>query len=155
MLPCLKWGTSENMIRYSAPTSIYIISEMHNCIMNFWFYLKRHNQAKIIKKSVLFWLLNMAIRCEHIHILELGKSFKFWVLWQRSKWVESPTYRLFPYFLFWTCMSKLNFVFISRLTDKCATQNLIQIYTILVYGHVHIVWPYQEAKIKIQIFWWF
>ena len=41
--------------------------------------LKRHNQAKIIKKSVfLFWLLNMTIRCEHVHRLELlRKSFTF------------------------------------------------------------------------------
>ena len=42
--------------------------------------LKRHNQAKIIQKSAcLFWLLNMAIRCEHVHRLELRKYFKFWV----------------------------------------------------------------------------
>ena len=34
--------------------------------------LKRHNQAKIIKKSVfIFWLLTMAVRCEHVHRLEL------------------------------------------------------------------------------------
>ena len=31
---------------------------------------KRHNQAK-------FWLLNTAIICEHVHNLELWKSFKF------------------------------------------------------------------------------
>ena len=30
-------------------------------------YLKQHNQAKIIKKSVfLFWILNMAIRSEYV-----------------------------------------------------------------------------------------
>ena len=32
--------------------------------------LKRHDQAKIIEKK-LFWLLYMAIRCEHVHGLEL------------------------------------------------------------------------------------
>ena len=41
--------------------------------------LKRHNQAQIIQKSVfLFWLINMAMRCEHVHGLELWKSLKFW-----------------------------------------------------------------------------
>ena len=39
--------------------------------------LKRHNQAKIIKKSVfLFWLLNMCRGCEQIHRLELCKFFQ-------------------------------------------------------------------------------
>ena len=43
-------------------------------------YLKRHNQAKIIKKSVfLFWIPNMAIRSEYVHRLELRSSFEFWV----------------------------------------------------------------------------
>ena len=38
--------------------------------------LKRHNQAKIIKKSVtLFWLLNITIWCKHVHKLELQKFF--------------------------------------------------------------------------------
>ena len=42
--------------------------------------LKRHNQAKIIRTSVfLLWLLNMAIRCEHVHRLELRKFLKFCV----------------------------------------------------------------------------
>ena len=37
--------------------------------------LKRHNQVEIIKKSVfLFWHLNMAIRCDHVHRLKLQKS---------------------------------------------------------------------------------
>ena len=55
--------------------------------------LKRHNRAKIIKKSlILFWLLNMSIIFEHVHRLELRKSVK-----------------LFMYFLFGTCMSKINF----------------------------------------------
>ena len=41
--------------------------------------LERHNQAKIKKTRILFWLLNMAIRCEHNdHRLELWKSFEFW-----------------------------------------------------------------------------
>ena len=40
--------------------------------------LKRHNQAKIIKTSVfLFWILDMAIKCEHVH--ELRKFLKFCV----------------------------------------------------------------------------
>ena len=43
--------------------------------------LIRHNQANIMKKSVfLFWLFNIAIRCEHVHRLELRKSFTFWVV---------------------------------------------------------------------------
>ena len=43
-------------------------------------YLFSYRKAKIIKKSAfLFWLLNMAIRGEHVLRLELRKSFKFWV----------------------------------------------------------------------------
>ena len=43
-------------------------------------FFKAHNQSKIIKKSKkLFWLFNMATRCEHDHRRELQKSFKFWV----------------------------------------------------------------------------
>ena len=42
--------------------------------------LKRHNQAKIIKKSVfLFWLFDMSIICQHVHGLELRKLVKFCV----------------------------------------------------------------------------
>ena len=38
--------------------------------------LKRRNQAKIIKKSlILFWLLNMAIICEHVHRLVMRMFF--------------------------------------------------------------------------------
>ena len=47
---------------------------------------------------------------------------------------------------------KLNFVLISRLTAKCATQKLKRTYATLVYGHVDILWKYQGAKIKILIF---
>ena len=39
-------------------------------------YLKRHDQAKIIKKTVgptLFWLLDMTIVCQHVHRLKLRK----------------------------------------------------------------------------------
>ena len=40
--------------------------------------LKGLAQAKIIKKSViLFWLLNMTIRCKHVHRLELQKFLNF------------------------------------------------------------------------------
>ena len=43
--------------------------------------LKRHNQAKIIKKSlILFWfLINMSIICEHVHGLELRRFLKLCV----------------------------------------------------------------------------
>ena len=57
-------------------------------------YLKRQNQAKIIKKSLsLFWLLSMAIIFEHVHGPELQKSFG--LLLQLSKGAESPVYQLF------------------------------------------------------------
>ena len=40
--------------------------------------LKRLAQAKIIKKSViLIRLLNMTIRCKHVHRLELQKFLNF------------------------------------------------------------------------------
>ena len=37
----------------------------------------QHNQAEIIKKISTFILAS--IRCEHVHRLELQKSFTFWV----------------------------------------------------------------------------
>ena len=43
-----------------------------------WYMLLIGNQAKSRKKSVLlFWLLNMAKRCEHVHGLELKKKLNF------------------------------------------------------------------------------
>ena len=42
---------------------------------------------------------------------------------------------------------KINFVLIYRLTGKCATQNFF-FYTILVCGHVDMLWTYQGDKIK-------
>ena len=40
---------------------------------------------------------------------------------------------------------KLNYVLISRLTVKCATQN-IKKYAVLSYEHVVILWTYKGAK---------
>ena len=58
----------------------------------------------------------MAITCEHAH---------FGLLWQRRS-VPKPHLSVFPVFLFRTCMSEIKFLpcIISRLTGKCATQNL-------------------------------
>ena len=43
---------------------------------------------------------------------------------------------------------KLNLVLISRLAGKRATQIVKKT---LAYGHVDILWTYQEAKIKMMI----
>ena len=37
------------------------------------------------------------------------KTPNFGLLGQRSKCAESPIYQLFPYFLYWTCMSEIKF----------------------------------------------
>ena len=67
--------------------------------------LKRHNQAKIIKKSVfLFSLLNMAIRCENVHRVELRKFFYFCVAHLP---VKRDIKTGLPYFLLWTYMSEI------------------------------------------------
>ena len=67
-------------------------------------YLKRHNQAKIMKKLViLFWLLNhvnMAIWCKHVHRLELQKFFSFCVAIYQLPWLseikdEIPVFLIF------------------------------------------------------------
>ena len=43
-------------------------------------HLKRHNQAEIIKKSIiLFWVFYMTIGCKHVHRLELQTFFNFCV----------------------------------------------------------------------------
>ena len=41
------------------------------------FILKRHNQLKNHPAKTVFSLLDMSIICEHVHRLELRKSFKF------------------------------------------------------------------------------
>ena len=86
--------------------------------------LKRHNQAKIIKKSViLFWLLNMTIRCKHVHRLELRNFFIFCVAHlpvERDINSNVPSMHV-------QNKKYLNFVFISSLTGKCATQNFLKI----------------------------
>ena len=41
--------------------------------------------------------------------LNCGSLSNFGLLWQRSKCAESPIYQLFPYLLFWTCMSEIKF----------------------------------------------
>ena len=67
--------------------------------------LKRLNQAKIIKKSViLFWLVNMAIWCKHVHRLELQKFCNFCAAHLPVK-RDIETKSL--YFLFWTCVSEI------------------------------------------------
>ena len=85
----------------------------------FYRILKRHNQAKLIKKSVFVsWFLNMAIRCQLVHTLELQKSFNFTAAvatWQLS--VPKAlfiSYSRIPILNMHAC-PKLNFVLISRL----------------------------------------
>ena len=48
----------------------------------------------------------------------------FGLLWQRSKCAESPMYQLFPYFLFWTCMSEIKSRHFSRSAGKFASTKL-------------------------------
>ena len=63
--------------------------------------LKRHNQAKIIKKSVfLFQFLNMAIWCEYVYRIELRKYFTFCV-------AHLPVVRNKDEIWLRTCMSKI------------------------------------------------
>ena len=43
------------------------------------FHLKRHNQAKNHPQAnILLTLLDMSIICEHVHRLEMWRSFIFW-----------------------------------------------------------------------------
>ena len=66
--------------------TIYLTKNLHqNIIFQGFFqfkalesnYLKRKNQAKIIRKSLFsFWLFNMVIRCEHVLT---GIAKVFWV----------------------------------------------------------------------------
>ena len=82
----------------------------HPLINSLSFYLnnkwKRHNQAKIIKKSaILFWLFNMIICCKHVQRLELQFFFNFCVAHLPIKRdIETE----FPYFLFRTCMCRFS-----------------------------------------------
>ena len=112
-------------------------------------FLKRHNQAKIIRKAVfLFWLLYMAIRYElykEEEFSKCGSTFNFGLLWQRIKYAESHIYQLFSYFFGHAC-PKLDFVLIPRLTGKCATRNLKKLRNSIVYGHVGMLSGYGHIK---------
>ena len=87
--------------------------------------LKRHNQAKIIKKSVfLFWLLNMDIICEHIHRLEFAEVFYISGCCGNVASVpKAPFISYSRISYFGHACPKLNLLLVSRLTGKCATQN--------------------------------
>ena len=83
--------------------------------------LKRHNQAKIIKNQYFYFsFLTWAVRREHVGIQVF---LNFGLLWQRSKCDERPIYEYFHISYFGHACSKLNFVLISRITGKCATQS--------------------------------
>ena len=80
--------------------------------------LKRHNQAKIIRKICIF---NMSMWCEHDNSLELRKSFKFSVAVATQQLCRKPPLSAIPVFLILDmACPKLNFVFIS---GKCTTNN--------------------------------
>ena len=65
----------------------------------------------------------MAIRCEHVHRLELRKSFKFWATVERSKCPKTPVISYPSISYFRHACPKLNFVLIYRLTGNCAAHN--------------------------------
>ena len=73
----------------------------------------------------------MAIRCEHVHRLDCGSQLNFGLLWQRSKCVSRISY-------FEHACPKLNFVLISHLTGKCATQHLknLRIFSLWTCSHL-------------------
>ena len=77
--------------------------------------------------------MSLDSNCESLLNFELPR--------QRSKCAKSPIYQFPRISYFGLACPKLNVVFISRLTGKCAKQNLKN-YAILVYGHVHILWSY-------------
>ena len=64
---------------------------------------------RLYKAKALYRLLTISMIYEHVHGLELQRSFKFWSLCQRSKSTENLIDQLFLYFLFWTCMSEIKY----------------------------------------------
>ena len=68
--------------------------------MNKFNSLKRHDQAKIIKKSVfVFRFLNMAIRYEHVHEKDLRRYFTFWAAVAMEQVCRKPHLSVIPVFL--------------------------------------------------------
>ena len=79
-----------------------------------------------------------------------GSPLNFALLSQRSKCAESPIYHLFPYLLFWTCMSEIRFrPYYSPNWQIRNTKS--KTYAILVYKYVDMLWTYQGSKIKIHV----
>ena len=70
------------------------------------YFLKGLSQAKIIQKSVIFFLLLniMTIKCKHVHRLEL-QFFLMFCAAQLSVRLDIET--KFPYFLFLAWLSKI------------------------------------------------
>ena len=65
-----------------------------------WLFKETQSGLNHFKKSVfLFWLLNMAMRCEHAHRLELRKSFKFWISVATKQMCQKPVLSVIPEFL--------------------------------------------------------
>ena len=77
-----------------------------------------------------------------------GSLLNVALLWQRRKAAESPIYQVFPYFLY--CPNNILSLFLPSLLN--VQHKILKTYTILVYEHGDILWIYQEAKIKILIF---
>ena len=147
----------ENILSVILTGTLFFIQYMQNGltrIMSIKKDLKPHNQAKIIKKSViLFLLLNMTIQCKHVHRLEL----QFFIYFCAAHLpVLKMRYRdEISVFLISDMHVRNkkygNFVSISLLTGQCATQKL-KTFAVLVFEHVRILWSYWEAKIKLPIF---
>ena len=68
----------------------------------------------------------MAIRCEHVHRLELCKSFKFWAAVQLASVPKAPFISYSRISYFGHACPNLNLVLDSRLTGIIYAQNKIK-----------------------------
>ena len=93
----------------------------------------------------------MPILCEHVHRLELRKSFKLWVAVATWQVYRKARLSVIPVFYFGPVCLKLNIVLISILTGKMLNTKFKKTYAILVYGHVDILWIYHGTKIQMMI----
>ena len=101
------------------PVSYHCVSGDNTSIKWQYIVLKKLDQGKIIKKSLIsFWLFNMPIICEHAHRIELLKSLKFLVAVATLQGCRKPRLSvlillftfiiLFYYFSYYqTCMSEI------------------------------------------------
>ena len=94
----------------------------------------------------------MAIRCEHVHRLELRTYFKFWAAVATWLLCRKPRLSVIVAFLIvdMHIRKQIQSLFLAQLVN--GQQIVLKTYAAIVYKHVHIIWPQLLRTIKKHVF---